>query len=440
MAARTEETESEMETVEGDVMADDVSEEEEVENLTQNTGKQVKYPCLRCKKNVTGKKAVRCNICFLWVHVDCQSISKELFTILKNPGKFGGKVSWHCDSCSAAHERLEAKMDKLEKRFTEVEERVVRNEGSVQDVTKKVDNIEKRQDKVEDLLERERERSRLERVEELRERELRKKNVIMHRIEEAGDWARTVEDRREWDLNSCDNVFKALKMDWGKESVRFCRRVGERSDEPRPMVVGLARENHKEDLLDKARDLRDTAFSEVGIVPDLTKEQRRDESDLAAEAVRRNETRTEEDLAKNLTWRVVGRKGEKRLIKGVERGDSGAWLTVTGRGRRGAVTATATRGTALLPARGRGGTWTPSTGGGAERGGASQRAGAGARGGARGRGMGASTEREAVIEYVRDELSGNRTRLGSNRGRDGDQAEDDQREPPPPPTAAGMTR
>ena len=330
MAARMDE-EVEME---GDVMADNGSDEEEVENPSQNTGKQAKYPCLRCKKNVTGKKAVRCNICFLWVHVSCQSISKELFAILKNPGKFGGKVSWHCDSCSAAHERLEAKMDKLEKRFAEVEDRVVRNEGTVQDVTKKVDNIEKRQDKVEDILEKERERVRLDRVEEMRERELRKKNVIIHRIEEAGDWARTVEDRREWDLNSCDNLFKALKLGWGKEAVRFCRRVGEKNEEPRPLDVGLGREHQKEDLLDKVKDLKDTAFNEVGIVPDLTKEQRKDEADMAAEAVRRNEGRTEEDLAKNLAWKVVGRKGEKRLIKGVEREGDRGWQMVR-RGRWG---------------------------------------------------------------------------------------------------------
>ena len=34
------------------------------------------------------------------------------------------------------------------------------------------------------------------------------------------------------------------------------------------------------------------------------------------EEERRNRTRNEEDLAKNVVWKVMGRKGEKRLVTG----------------------------------------------------------------------------------------------------------------------------
>ena len=54
-------------------------------------------------------------------------------------------------------------------------------------------------------------------------------------------------------------------------------------------------------------------FSDIGVLPDLTLEQRKDEAD------RRNGHLTADDKAKNLSWAVVGKRGEKRLLKGVER-------------------------------------------------------------------------------------------------------------------------
>ena len=69
-----------------------------------------------------------------------------------------------------------------------------------------------------------------------------------------------------------------------------------------------------------AKNLRDTEFNEVGIVPDLTVQQRREESQMAEEVERMNEEElTAEDRAKNLKWRVAGPRGAKRIIKGVQR-------------------------------------------------------------------------------------------------------------------------
>ena len=53
----------------------------------------------------------------------------------------------------------------------------------------------------------------------------------------------------------------------------------------------------------------------------MTKSQRKGEQQLRDEAARRNTQLTEEDRNKNLKWLVVGKRGEKRLIKGVERDD-----------------------------------------------------------------------------------------------------------------------
>jgi hypothetical protein len=318
--------------------------------------KTARHPCIRCKKNV-GRNSVRCRTCQLWIHVECGNISKELFSILANPTKYGG-VSWSCDSCQASAARLDERMNALEGRFLEVENRVIRSEGVVQEATRKVDNVEARQTKLEQAMEQEREKMRKERAEEMRERDIRRKNVVMHRVGEAAAAVETAEARREWDLKSCENIFKALNLDMNRENaVRFCRRVGERGDTPRPLIVGLKREWQKEDLLDSAKKLRDTQYSDVAIVPDLTREQRKEEADMTSEVERRNRELSEDDRAKNLEWAVVGARGERRIVKGVARARGAAAPP------RGRPAARGTRPPSLLPPRPRTEPWDPATGG-----------------------------------------------------------------------------
>jgi hypothetical protein len=235
---------------------------------------------------------------------------------------------------------------------------VIRSEGVVQEATRKVDNVEARQSKLEQAMEQEREKMRKERAEEMRERDIRRKSVVMHRVGEAAAAVVTAEERREWDLKSCENIFKALNLDMNRENaVKFCRRVGEKGDAPRPLIVGLKREWQKEDLLENAKQLRNTQYSDVAIVPDLTREQRKEEADMISEVEKRNSELSEEDKAKNLEWVVVGARGERRIVKGAARARGAA---APPRGRP------AIRGTgppSLLPPRPRAEPWDPATGG-----------------------------------------------------------------------------
>jgi hypothetical protein len=63
------------------------------------------------------------------------------------------------------------------------------------------------------------------------------------------------------------------------------------------------------------QDTRGTAFDDVKVCPDLTKRQRQEETGLQDKAVKRNMNPSEDDRTKNLVWTVVGRRGEKRLVK-----------------------------------------------------------------------------------------------------------------------------
>jgi hypothetical protein len=244
----------------------------------------------------------------------------------------------------------------------DVENRVIRSEGIVQDATRRVDNVEVRQTKLEQNMDSEREKIRNEMAEEMREREIRRKNVVIHRVGEAGPEVKSTEDRKAWDTKSCDNIFRALELDMNSDTaVKFVRRVGEKGEGPRPLIVGLKKEWQKEDLLERAKKLKDTQFPEVVIVPDLTKNQRKEEAEMAGEVERRNRDLSEEDRSKNLVWMVVGARGEKRIVKGVTRmrGAAGGGPPRGGPAARGRGSIT------LLPPRLRQEPWTAAAGRGA---------------------------------------------------------------------------
>ena len=118
----------------------------------------------------------------------------------------------------------------------------------------------------------------------------------------------------EADRDECEHIFHVMGARVRRHQIRFCRRVGERGQDPRPMVIGLYTEESKRNILERSRYLRNTRYEAVSVVPDLTQSQRKGEQQLRTEAERRNQELTTEDKEKNLKWIVVGSRGEKRLI------------------------------------------------------------------------------------------------------------------------------
>ena len=146
---------------------------------------------------------------------------------------------------------------------------------------------------------------------EMREREIRRSNVVMYRVKEHGGERATGGERLEWDRQQCVKICLALKLDLTNDDIKFCRRLGEKGAEARPLVVGLYSEGDKNKILRRARNLKKTTFREATVCQDLTKRQRNEEQDLWKEAEKRNKSLSEEDVSKNLKWPWWGRE-EKR--------------------------------------------------------------------------------------------------------------------------------
>ena len=101
-------------------------------------------------------------------------------------------------------------------------------------------------------------------------------------------------------MAECTKIFTSLMMEEeARNDIKLCRRIGVRGQDPRPMVVVLRTEATRSKILEMAKNLKDTEFNDVGIVPDLTVQQRREEDQLFEEVTRRNEEElTAEDKAK----------------------------------------------------------------------------------------------------------------------------------------------
>jgi hypothetical protein len=200
------------------------------------------------------------------------------------------------------------------------------NANEIEKVDKSVDQLRKELDKVKEA--NKEEARNYVTAEEYREREARRLNVIMHRVPEPQ--AQSGEEQKQADLATLKTIFNVIGLSEWVGGVKLCRRLGERGDEPRPLVVYLRDEATRSMLLESARHLRSTAYTEVSIVPDLTQAQRQEEAELSTEMERRNKDElTNEDLQKNLKWQIVGPRGARRLIKTVTR----EWQHGRGRGR-----------------------------------------------------------------------------------------------------------
>ena len=108
---------------------------------------------------------------------------------------------------------------------------------------------------------------------ELREKESRRLNLVIHGVDEQEDSIKDPRDRMEKDRDECERIFTAMKARTRYQDIKFCRRIGERGRDPRPIVIGVFTEDEKRHLLDKARELRTTRYDNVTVVPDLTKSQ-----------------------------------------------------------------------------------------------------------------------------------------------------------------------
>lgn len=158
---------------------------------------------------------------------------------------------------------------------------------------------------------------------EIRDREERKANFIVHGVPETRDDEMKGEDKKAIDSILVSEICEAIDINLNLDKdVKFIKRLGEvKEDKDRPIVVGCLEKEKKLEITRNSRKLAGKSeFEGIYIVPDLTWQQRKEEQDLNVEAHKRN-AELSADQSLNTEWRVVGPRGERRLILGRKRTD-----------------------------------------------------------------------------------------------------------------------
>jgi hypothetical protein len=230
-----------------------------------------------------------------------------------------GLAYWVCRPCQSFGQRVQHQFAESNKRHDATEKRVDANTRRIEDAERDIEELREALKKMEEKRDKENERREDNLCDEMQEREVRRMNLILHGVDEQPEEIRGNQERMEKDKERCERIFKEMKARTRKGDLRFCRRIGERGTEPRPIVIGLESEEEKRHILGRARELKNSRFHDVSIVPDLTRKQRNREARMKEEAEEKNKSLTAEEINRNIKWMVVGRRGEKRIIKGVER-------------------------------------------------------------------------------------------------------------------------
>jgi hypothetical protein len=252
-------------------------------------------------------------------------MSNEVFELLDKQKKESGITYWACRPCTVFAQGMNHRLKQIDDDIKELKQSTASNTTSIQNIEKKVEEIAVQVKKSEGMTKADLEARLREEKDEARERKDREANIIIHGVEECNDEGATSEDRRSWDINSCLELIRAQNITIGEPDIKFCRRVGQRRERERPVVLGL----YNQALRNKV--LKATYGENISVGPDMTKKQREEEAEIWVELDQRNKNRTAEQVSKNLMWRLVGPKGDRRMILGPAR-QQGAGAA-PGRGR-----------------------------------------------------------------------------------------------------------
>ena len=286
--------------------ASDCDQENTPENTPAATPED-EETCLCCQKQFTRRDTcVQCFLCELWSHTKCSGLSAECMKVLGSKKNEG--VSWTCRACksfavkySKANLQIETRLKNLEERLDSVE----KLKENMEELDRKFENLKAAPptDDANTVFE------------ELRERDSRKENLLIYDLPEPQ--ANSGDQRKEMDRNRAKDVLGKLNVRVQDEDLKFMTRLG-RYDEnkTRPALIGIPNSNLRERILSKAYQLNsmNEPYNSLRITRDLTKKQREEENNLKTEAEKRNEEMPEEEK-KNFQWKVVGKRGERRLLR-----------------------------------------------------------------------------------------------------------------------------
>lgn len=235
-----------------------VSCETPTQHSTQHSKVNSKQ-CGQCEEAFSKKqKAMNCSVCKFWFCLDCSHVSNKLYETLKN--ETSSNLPFNCDGCV----RLLPSLTDIAARCKSFEDKIHEMENTMDERIKR---------KVEQA------------IDDFKEREERKCNIILHNIlEPAGD------EKKEEDVRQVKEIFQVMKCQ--DVDIKSVVRLGKPLPGKKRLVkVTLDSVNSKHHVLGGAKLLRSKGergeplhlFCNIFVTPDLTKDERERNAALRAE-------------------------------------------------------------------------------------------------------------------------------------------------------------
>jgi len=334
--------------------------------VSKMAAEKVKYFCLGCKEALKRKDtSVMCQVCEEYTHPSCSNISNDLLKYLIDESSEGNSISWTCTHCKKVAKVLNNKVKALNKDIMDIKKSVNSLQTGQDDLKKEMNACKEKCSMFENKISDTSKTVKNDVFSELRDREEKKCNVLIYGVPEPVD-LQSGKEKKEHDIEWAADIAYAINVTVVGNDIKFIKRLGDvdKSEDPRPILLGFKDVEKKKELIINSRGLKDNVdYEEIYIAPDLTKQQRDEEIELGKEAMRRN-AELDENAALNSEWKVVGMRGEKRLIlrriwpDATRRGGARGRGTFNERGRgrstaRGRITARG-RSSETGPSRGRG--------------------------------------------------------------------------------------
>ena len=136
-------------------------------------------------------------------------------------------------------------------------------------------------------------------LEEMKEQETRRYNLIVHNLAEPDTAITDKEDRIEKDIEKLQELLGQIEVQINiNETYRFAKRLGPRNDDgPRPLLIGFKERQSCDMVLKKSHELaeKDEPWSSINIIRDLTKSQRKEEKEMRGEVEKKNRQLAEDE-------------------------------------------------------------------------------------------------------------------------------------------------
>ena len=314
-----------------------------------------KTRCRDCSNTVfEEEQALTCDICMGWFHIakSCQNVPQVMYDMFNSDEGLGG-IHWFCTHCNRGAsnvfmmmnrisedmnagvkalkehtKRIDVNVAKLAGRVTQQDQKIKKTDKLLEevdatnlrknmtDLTTRMDTMEEKTKGTEAGAIIDVSKDMEAKIQDLREEENRKQNLLIYNIKESEETDGKVREQadRNTIIELCTGPLGI--QDFSDDNILKVARLGKKQDEmrkPRPVLMRLDSTLTKFKITSNTRHLAtaEEKFSCLSIQPDLTKSQREHKATLIEEAKKLDE----EETSGNFVYRVRGPPGNMKIRK-----------------------------------------------------------------------------------------------------------------------------